>query len=71
MSVLLTLTQWMSPAFPLGAFAYSHGLEAAIDAGGVSDGPSLSLWLSTVLEKGSGRSDAIILMHAMKRKGVS
>lgn len=66
MSVLLTLTQWMSPAFPLGAFAYSHGLEAAIDAGGVSDGSSLSLWLSTVLEKGSGRSDAIILVHAMK-----
>ena len=30
---VLTLTQWLSPAFPVGAFTYSHGLEAAFEAG--------------------------------------
>ena len=29
-AALLTLVQWLSPAFPTGAFAYSHGLEAVI-----------------------------------------
>ncbi|MEL7216732.1 MAG: urease accessory protein UreF, partial [Pseudomonadota bacterium] len=38
---LLTLTQWLSPAYPVGAFGWSHGLEAAIAEGWVSDAPSL------------------------------
>ncbi|MGH1415222.1 MAG: urease accessory protein UreF [Pelagimonas sp.] len=62
---LLTLSQWLSPAFPVGAFTYSHGLEAAIEAGWVHDVVSLQNWLETVLDQGSGRSDAIWIRSAM------
>lgn len=57
----LTLAQWLSPAYPLGSFAYSHGLEAAIADGWVSDAAGLQEWLSDVLDHGSGRSEAIWL----------
>ncbi len=55
---VLTLTQWLSPAFPVGAFTYSHGLEAAFHAGWVTDGESLRDWLGDLLTLGSGLSDA-------------
>jgi urease accessory protein len=61
---LLTLTQWLSPAYPVGAFAWSHGLEAAVAAGQVTDAPSLEDWLAVVVEHGAGRSDAILLAAA-------
>ncbi len=62
---LLKLTQWFSPAFPIGSFAYSHGLEAAIAQRDVVDAASLADWLRTVLLSGAGRTDAILLAHAM------
>lgn len=58
---LLTLAQWLSPAYPIGAFAYSHGLESAVRAGWVADAEGLRAWLTDVLEHGSGRADAIWL----------
>ena len=61
---LLTLTQWLSPAYPVGAFAWSHGLERAVSRGDVSDAASLADWLRAVLENGAGRSDAILLCAA-------
>jgi urease accessory protein len=61
---LLHLQAWLSPAFPTGGFAYSHGLEWAIEAGDVTDGDDLFAWVSDVLAHGSGRSDAILLRHA-------
>lgn len=61
---LLTLTQWLSPAYPVGAFAWSHGLERAVSRGDVSDATSLTEWLRAVLENGAGRSDAILLCVA-------
>ena len=64
---LLTLTQWLSPAFPVGSFAYSHGLEQAIDAGAVRDAEALFIWLSNILDRGTGRSDAVLLCAAQKR----
>lgn len=57
----LTLAQWLSPAYPLGSFAYSHGLETAVAERWVTDADSLRDWLSEVLDHGSGRSDAIWL----------
>lgn len=63
---ILTLAQWFSPAFPVGAFAYSHGLEAAAQAGDVHDAASLSAWIETVLHHGSGRSDALFLAAAYR-----
>ena len=58
---LLTLTQWLSPAYPVGAFSYSHGLETAIADGHVVSASTLFEWLSDLLRLGSGRTDAILL----------
>ncbi|MFO1026080.1 MAG: urease accessory UreF family protein [Acetobacteraceae bacterium] len=63
-AALLHLLAWLSPAFPTGGFAYSHGLEWAVEAGDIRDGDTLLAWLSDVLAHGSGRSDAILLRHA-------
>ncbi|MCV2880748.1 urease accessory protein UreF [Actibacterium sp. XHP0104] len=63
---LLTLVQWLSPAFPLGSFAYSHGLEHAISVGLVRDAAALGDWLATVLQEGSGAVDATLLCLAQK-----
>lgn len=61
---ILTLTQWLSPAFPIGAFTYSHGLEAAFDAGWITDADSLEPWLAALLTHGSARADATFLAAA-------
>lgn len=60
---VLTLSQWLSPNFPIGAFAYSSGLEAAIADGWVTP-DTLRDWLTDMLEHGSGRSDAILIRAA-------
>ncbi len=65
MTALLTLTHWLSPAFPTGGFAYSHGLEWAIAAGEVRDANDLEHWLSDVLTHGAGRNDACLLRAAL------
>jgi urease accessory protein len=61
----LTLAQWLSPAFPLGAFAWSHGLETAIARGEVDGPESLARWLGHVLALGAGRTDAVLVAHAL------
>lgn len=60
----LALFAWLSPAFPTGAFAYSHGLEWAIEAGDITDEASLTDWLGDLLTYGSLRSDAVLLALA-------
>ncbi|HHS93754.1 MAG TPA: urease accessory protein UreF, partial [Rhodobacterales bacterium] len=42
---LLTLTRWLSPAFPTGAFAFSHGLESEVAAGRVTGARAVQDWL--------------------------
>lgn len=64
-SDLLRLVQWLSPAFPTGGYAYSHGLEWSIAAGEVVDAASLQEWLAQILNQGAGRQDAILLAHAL------
>ena len=61
---LLRLLAWLSPAFPTGAYAYSHGLEWAVEHRDITDGETLRDWLADVLMHGSGRNDAILLRHA-------
>ncbi len=61
---LLRLLAWMSPAFPTGAYAYSHGLEWPADRGEITDGASLQSWLTDILRHGSGRNDAILLRQS-------
>jgi urease accessory protein len=60
----LRLMAWLSPGYPVGAYAYSHGLEGAVETGDVTDEASLTPWLADVLEHGSGRNDLILLAHA-------
>src|SRR5689334_19656490 len=59
-SRLLLLLNWMSPTFPVGGFAYSHGLEWAIEAGIVIDAASLRDWIGELLARGSGWNDAVL-----------
>ena len=63
---LLTLTQWFSPSFPIGAFSYSHGLEWVVQAGDVHDFDSFRQWLTDVVQHGAGRSDVILLAEAFR-----
>jgi len=60
------LLAWFSPAYPVGAYSHSHGLEAEIAAGRVASGDDLYGWLRLVLAQGAGRSDAILLCHAWR-----
>lgn len=57
---LLTLLGWMSPAFPTAAFAYSHGLEWAIEDGAVRHASDLRDWITDLLTRGSGWNDAVL-----------
>lgn len=63
---MLKLATWLSPGFPVGAFAYSHGLEQAVTAGDVTDRVSAEGWIAACLEHGAGRNDAIILAAVMR-----
>ena len=63
-SDLQKLLTWLSPAFPVGAFAWSAGLEAAIAARAVTDRATTQSWVEGTLGHGSQRSDAILLAHA-------
>src|SRR5438270_6320843 len=60
-SGLYRLLAWLSPGFPVGSFAFSHGLEAAAANGAVRDRDSLQLWISAIVTSGGGRIDADIL----------
>jgi urease accessory protein len=62
----LPLFVWLSPAFPVGAFAYSHGLEWAVEQGDVTDAQSAEAWIADCLEYGAGRNDAILLKCAFE-----
>lgn len=62
----LRLQTWLSPAFPIGGFSYSHGLEQAVELGLVQDRQTAADWISTVLRHGSGRSDAILFAAAWR-----
>jgi urease accessory protein len=58
------LMTWLSPAYPVGAFAYSSGIEWAVEAGDISDGESLRQWLATILTDGAGFNDGILFCQA-------
>ena len=63
---LLPLLIWLSPSFPVGAFAYSHGLEWAVEAGDIVDARSLQGWLIDLVEFGAPRSDAVLFSVAFR-----
>jgi urease accessory protein len=61
---VLKLLSWLSPAFPVGAFGYSHGLETVIRDGAVTDAAALSDWIAALIELGSGWTDAVLFAAA-------
>ena len=63
---LLTLSQWLSPGFPVSGFAYSGGLETAVADGAVTGPEAVEDWARTLLLAGSLRNDAILLCLALR-----
>ena len=64
---LVLLQTWLSPSFPVGGFAYSHGLEQAVAEGLVRDEKTLKEWILSLCERGSLWNDAILLAEASRR----
>lgn len=62
-AALYRLMTWLSPAFPVGAFSYSSGIEWAVEAGDITDAASLQDWLSAMLSDGAGFCDGVFLAH--------
>jgi len=62
----LPLLLWLSPAFPVGSYAYSHGLEWAVEAGDIDDAATLTGWLDDLLHFGAARSDAVLFACAFR-----
>lgn len=60
------LMMWLSPAFPVGAYAYSHGLEWAAESGLVRDRAGLQDWLACLLSHGSIRNDLILVAESWR-----
>ena len=65
----LTLVQLLSPSFPVGAFAYSHGLESAIESGLITTADDLEDWLWCLLTAGGARADGVLLNVAYCAEG--
>jgi urease accessory protein len=63
---LVRLLQLASPTLPVGAYSYSQGLEAAIDAGIVIDAVSAEQWIDDVMEFSMARMEAPVLFRMIK-----
>ena len=61
---MMILQAWFSPAFPTGAFSYSHGLETAIQNRMICDDKTLQDWIAAPLSHGSGWNDALMIKAA-------
>ena len=70
-AALYRLMIWLSPAYPVGAFAYSSGIEWAVEAGDVTNSETLSAWLESMLSLGAGLNDGIFFaqMHRAMSAG--
>jgi urease accessory protein len=65
-SALCRLMTWLSPNFPVGAFAYSHGLEFAVEAGDIHNAETLINWVEGILIFGAGRVDGALFRAAFE-----
>src|SRR4051812_7316965 len=66
MTISTRLLQLASPTLPVGAYSYSQGLEAAIEAGVVKDGASAREWIGDVLEFSVGRMEAPLVFRFLR-----
>jgi len=63
-AALYRLMAWLSPAYPVGAFSYSSGIEWAVEAGDIKDAATLRTWLEVIIGDGTGFCDAVFFVHA-------
>jgi urease accessory protein len=61
---VLALLQLASPALPVGGFAYSQGLEKAIEDGLVTDAPTAERWIRDLLLLSLARLEAPLWLRA-------
>lgn len=69
LQALLRLMAWLSPAFPVGSFAYSGGLEHAVHDGLVTNAQSLAAWALNLIEHGAVWNDAVLLAESHRSHG--
>jgi urease accessory protein len=65
-AALYRLMTWLSPAFPVGGFSYSSGIEWAVEVGDITDIATLADWLDAMLGDGAGFCDATFLVQAYR-----
>jgi urease accessory protein len=63
-TALYRLMAWMSPAYPIGAFSYSGGIEWAVEAGDIADAKTLREWLAVMIAEGAGFADTVLFSRA-------
>lgn len=63
-SDLFRLMAWTSPAYPVGGFSYSHGIEMAVEDGRLRKQADLVAYIASVLRQGAGRVDAVLFAKA-------
>jgi len=63
-AAIYRLMTWLSPAYPVGAFSYSSGIEWAVEAGDINNAEALRRWIEVMLSAGAGMSDGIFFSHA-------
>lgn len=60
------LMTWLSPAFPVGGFSYSHGLEWVVETREVRCATTLNAWMRDLLDHGAPKTDLIFLAEAWR-----
>jgi urease accessory protein len=68
-AALYRLMAWLSPAYPVGAFSYSSGIEWAVEAGDIGDAETLRRWIAVIIGDGGGFCDAVFFAHAHRAIG--
>jgi urease accessory protein len=68
-NALYRLMAWLSPAYPVGAFSYSSGIEWAVESGDITDAVTLKAWLETIMTAGGGFCDGVFFAHAHRAAG--
>lgn len=66
---LYRLMTWLSPSYPVGAYAFSHGLENAVDCDFVHDRDTALEWIRDLVLHGNGRADLVFLKEAWEARG--
>jgi len=63
-AALYRLMAWLSPAYPVGAFSYSSGIEWAVEVGDIKNAETFRGWLAVMIGQGSGFCDAVFFAYA-------